>query len=470
MSHAQEYPATPNNKRFLVIGLDSVPPELAFDQMLEVMPNLSKLLRRSTYGPMMSTIPPITIPAWSCMMTSQDPGQLGFYGFRNRADHSYKALSMANSFSLKQPRVWERLSQIDKQVVVVGVPQTYPAKPVNGCLVTGFLTPDTTFPYTYPNELREEIERVVGQYILDVAEFRTDDKETLLRRLYEMMDKRFRLFRHLLETRSWDFAMIVAMAPDRFHHGFWKFYDPNHPKHEPGNLFQHAMADFYRAMDTEIGETLKLADEDTTVLIVSDHGIKRMDGGICVNEWLMQQGYLKLSRQPERPIRFAQAEVDWSKTAAWGEGGYYARIFLNVEGREPEGIVPAEDYETVRDELIAKFEAITDPDGNNIGTRVFKPEQVYHQCNNIAPDLLVYFGDLHWRSIGTIGTGSIHTFENDTGPDDANHSQHGIFVLSEPGHAGRGHVEGVTIMDVAPTILQRLGQPIPSEMIGRPIG
>ena len=137
MSHAQEYPATPNNKRFLVIGLDSVPPELAFDQMLEVMPNLSKLLRRSTYGPMMSTIPPITIPAWSCMMTSQDPGQLGFYGFRNRADHSYKALSMANSFSLKQPRVWERLSQIDKQVVVVGVPQTYPAKPVNGCLVTG---------------------------------------------------------------------------------------------------------------------------------------------------------------------------------------------------------------------------------------------------------------------------------------------------------------------------------------------
>ncbi len=469
MPSRQSISHPPRVKRFLVLGLDSVPPELAFDKMLDFMPNLRSLLGRSTYGPMMSTIPPITVPAWSSMMTSQDPGQLGFYGFRNRADHSYQALTIANSLSLRKPRVWEILSRLGKQVIIVGVPQTYPAKPINGSLITGFLTPDITSQYTYPTTLRGEVEQVVGRYILDVENFRTDDKEALLRNLYEMMEKRFKLFRHLLQTKSWDFAMIVAMAPDRLHHGFWKFYDPEHPKHDPGNPFLHCMQDFYQAMDAEIGEILELMDDETGLLIVSDHGIKRMDGGICVNEWLMREGYLSLEEQPRQPIRFSQAKVDWTRTKAWGEGGYYARIFLNVEGREPQGTVRQADYEAVRDALIARLEEIVDPEGRNIGTRVFKPQAIYRECNNIAPDLIVYFGDLHWRSIGTIGLGSIHTFENDTGPDDANHSQYGICVLTDPGADGAGYIDGITIMDVAPTILDRLGVDIPSDMIGKPI-
>lgn len=167
--------------------------------------------------------------------------------------------------------------------------------------------------------------------------------------------------------------------------------------------------------------------------------------------------------------------VDWEKTKAWGEGGYYGRIFINVEGREPHGIVSAEDYENVRDELKAQLEAIVDEDGNNINTLVFKPEEVYRECRNIAPDLIVYFGNLFWRSVGSVGYNSIYTYENDTGPDDCNHAENGIFILKSAfvgatsGSRQIGNVPAKSIYDVAPTVLNEFGIDIPEAMQGKPM-
>ncbi len=201
------------------------------------------------------------------------------------------------------------------------------------------------------------------------------------------------------------------------------------------------MLDYYKRLDARIGELLRFADDDTAVLVVSDHGAKKMDGGICVNEWLRREGYLVLKAEPSEPTRLTPDMIDWSKTTAWGEGGYYCRLFLNVAGREPEGIVPAADYERVRDEIKAKLEALGDDEGNPIGTVAHKPEELYANPQGITPDLLVYFGDLYWRSIGTVGGDAIHVFENDTGPDDANHAHEGLYILAAPrrrGRAGRG--------------------------------
>jgi predicted AlkP superfamily phosphohydrolase/phosphomutase len=145
-------------KRVFVIGLDCAPPRLVFDEWKAQLPNLARLQEEGIWGKLESCIPPITVPAWSCMLASKDPGQLGFYGFRNRADYSYEKLAIANASSVRQPRVWDLLSQSGKQVILVGVPQTYPARPVNGAMVTCFLTPDTKSPYTYPPSLKEEIE------------------------------------------------------------------------------------------------------------------------------------------------------------------------------------------------------------------------------------------------------------------------------------------------------------------------
>jgi predicted AlkP superfamily phosphohydrolase/phosphomutase len=161
--------------------------------------------------------------------------------------------------------------------------------------------------------------------------------------------------------------------------------------------------------------------------------------------------------------------IDWPKTRAWGEGGYYGRLFLNVEGREPQGCIPPGAYESVRKEVKEALEAFGDEEGRSIGTRVLRPEDVYRQVNNIPPDLIVYFGDLNWRSAGMVGIGSLHLRENDTGPDDANHLPDGVFAWDPAGSGTPRPAERYEIYDIAPTVLRFFGLEVPDDMIGKPI-
>ncbi len=459
-----------SDTKVFIIGLDCVPPELVFDTWRADLPALSALMSGGAYGPLKSITPPITVPAWMSMMTSKDPGTLGFYGFRNRGSRDYRDHKVANSTWVHEDTVWDILSRDGRQVVVVGVPATYPPKPVNGSLVGCFLTPSVKqSQYTYPAGLKEEIAAVVGEYLVDVPDFRTEDKDYLLRQIYEMTDRRFELIDYLMDVKPWDFFMFVEMGTDRIHHGLWQCWDRTHHKFVPGNPYEDAIRQYYIHLDGLIGGLVEKLDDQTVVLVVSDHGIKKMDGGICFNEWLIREGYLTLKAPPRGIMPIEQAEVDWSRTVAWGDGGYYGRLFLNVRGREPEGIVEPEDVDRLKAELTVKLEALTGPDGRNIGTKVYRPEGVYRQVRNIAPDLIVYFGDLTWRSVGKVGFDSIYTFENDTGPDDANHAQYGMLIARDPRRPGAGLVEGMDILDVAPTVLATMGLPVPEDMQGRPL-
>jgi predicted AlkP superfamily phosphohydrolase/phosphomutase len=272
----------------------------------------------------------------------------------------------------------------------------------------------------------------------------------------------------MAKTRPWDYFMLVEMGLDRIHHGFWSHMDPEHHKYEPGNPFEQAIRDYYRYLDGELKSLLELVPRDTIVLVVSDHGSKRMEGGICFNEWLIREGFLTLKNPPPTPTPIGKVAIDWSKTKAWGDGGYYGRCFMNVKGREPEGTVDPADYEKIRDELIAGIATIPDDKGTPIGSRAFRPEDIYREVRGVAPDLIVYFGDLAWRSVGAVGMGGIHTFENDTGPDEANHDWYGIFILSTlQGESPlTGDLGDLSIYDVAPTLLRLLDQPVPADMIG----
>jgi predicted AlkP superfamily phosphohydrolase/phosphomutase len=458
-------------RRMLVIGLDCAAPELVFGAWRAELPTLNRLMAEGAWGTLESTIPAITVPAWSCMMSGLDPGQLGFYGFRNRSDHSYNAMTIANARAMRAPRVWDMVGDAGGRVAAVGVPQTYPVAPVNGHLVSCFLTPGAKSDFTYPFELREEIAGWVdGEFLVDVPNFRSDDKERILGDIYRLAEQHFTVCARLLEREPYDYFMTVDMGVDRIHHAFWRYMDPAHPKHEPGSRFQDTIHDYYVFIDAKIAELINRVDDNTVVLVVSDHGAKPIIGGLCVNEWLMREGYLTLKRQPSRVARLEECDIDWGRTKAWGEGGYYGRIFLNVAGREPEGVIRPEDYDAERLELIEKLEAIADPDGRNIGTTAFRPQDIYAEVNGVAPDLIVYFGDLGWRSVGSVGLDSIWTFENDTGPDDANHAQHGIFIAHDPrSPAGGRELNDLSIYDVAPTILTLLGYQAPAGLRGRPI-
>ncbi|MFQ5712400.1 MAG: alkaline phosphatase family protein [Candidatus Scalinduaceae bacterium] len=459
-----------SDRRIIIFGLDSTPPELIFDKWLDHLPNIRHLVSNGIFGKLESTIPAITCPAWASMTTSTNPGKLGIYGFRNRNRYDYEGLCFVDSNTINVETIWSILSRYGKKTIVIGVPQTYPPKPIfNGHMVTCFLTPDKNCQYTYPADLRYEVERVSKGYILDVNNFRSGEKEDILNTVYEMTRKRFKLVRHFIKNKEWDFFMMVEMGTDRIQHAFWGFFDNRHSMYFPGNKYENVIFDYYKYIDEEIGKTLALLDKDTIVLIVSDHGAKMMEGGICINEWLINNGYLKLVHYPEEITQINKHMIDWDKTMVWGEGGYYGRLFFNVKGREPRGVIPKQNYEFLRNELITALKDLRDEKGQGINTKVFKPEEIYSECRNIPPDLIVYYGDLSWRSVGSVGHNTIWTNENDTGSDDANHAQHGIFVMSGDNGYHSERRNDLKIMDVAPTVLDRMGIEIPPYMEGNVI-
>ena len=388
--------------KILVIGLDCAAPELLFGD--ERLTHFRRLMGNGCYGRLESVIPPITVPAWMCLATSQDPGSLGVYGFRNRADHSYEGLRFANARSIVEPAIWDQVSRQGGRSNIIGVPPSYPPRRVDGICVGCFLTPDTRrSQYTHPALIQERIAGLVGDYPVDVKGFRTHRKDWLKQQIDTMTHKHFEVVRHFLQRSKWDYFQFVEIGLDRIHHGFWQYHDPRHRLFEAGNPYREVVGDYYRLLDGKVGELLELLDEEAVILVVSDHGAKPLDGGFCVNEWLIRQGWLVLNRYPREVTPFGQLAVDWDRTRVWSEGGYYARVFLNVKGREPRGTIAPEDYESFRDEVAARLEALPDDLGRPMGTQVFKPERIYRAVRKVAPDLIAHFGGLSWRSIGSVG-------------------------------------------------------------------
>ena len=454
-----------NGKKLIIIGLDCATPRTVFQDFLEDCPTLKMMVNNGVYGKLRSSDPPITIPAWMVMATGKKAGTLGIYGFRHRRKHSYSDFGIATSYSVKEKTIWDILGERGKKSCVLGLPPSYPVKPINGCVVAGFITPDTSSEYTYPPDLRDEIKENVGEYILD-ANFRIEAKEELLKEIYDMTEIQFKTIKYLMKNKEWAFFQFVIIGLDRFHHAFWKYYDNSHHLHEPDNKFEPEMRKFYMYLDKKVKEILDLLDDNTTVMVVSDHGAKAMRGLICVNMALEKLGFLKFKKKHEPKTSIGSAEIDWDNTYAWGWGGYYARIFLNVEGREKHGIIKKEDYEDMRRKITEGLKSIKDDRGNPMDTKVHRPEDLYEIIRGDPPDLMVYFDDLNWRSAGTIGYKSMYLKENDTGPDDAVHDYHGIFIIFDPKKKIGQDLGTKNILDIAPTSLKILGIEIPEDMEG----
>lgn len=452
--------------KILVLGLDGAAPELLLGD--EQLTNLRCLMEAGCYGQLESIVPPITVPAWICMATSQDPGSLGVYGFRNRADRSYDKHAMVESRTVSELTIWDQVAREGKRSILIGIPPGYPARKLNGVAVGCFLTPDPKKNvYTHPPQAAQTIKDLVGDYAVDVTGFRGGDKAKMLSDINEMTRKQFVVLRHFLQNEEWDYAHFVAIGLDRLQHGFWSHHDPEHVRHDPNSPFKEAIRDHYRMLDEEIGRVLELVDDQTVVLVLSDHGARKLDGGFCVNEWLVREKLLALNSYPEKVTPFPKLDINWAETKAWSEGGYYARVYINVEGREPQGCIKPADYEAFRDELKAKLEATTDADGKPLGTLVFKPEEVYKNTRGVCPDLIVHFGALAYRSVGGVGYPTLTVQEDETGPDDCNHAQHGAFVLVAPGCPVSGEVEGAKLLDMAPTLLELGGYDVPLSMQGQ---
>ena len=433
---------------FLVIGLDCAPPSLVFGRWARELPHLRRLCARGLWGPLRSTEPPITVPAWVSMTTGRDPGELGLYGFRNRHRSRSYALQMATSADVRFKRIWDRLSEAGLSTAALFVPLTSPPTPLRGTMVSGFLGEGAG--WAYPPSREAELEARFGPYVRDVENFRTDDLERVLSELHGMCAQHFAMARWVMAEDVPDFVIMVEMGPDRLHHAMWEHMDPAHPRYRADNEWEPRALAYYQALDSEVGRIVEAAGEDATVMVVSDHGARAMERGVALNEHLLREGWLALHHVPQEPTPLRDV-VDWSRTRAWAEGGYYARVFINVAGREPQGMVPPESLDSAREELCA---VLGRTEGVTVDAR--RPEDVYRATRGEPPDLMVYLDDLRARAIGTVGHPDVLVEGNDRGPDGCNHDWEGIAIVAGPS-VSPGVLTDASILDVAPTVLAHFG-------------
>lgn len=458
--------------RMLIIGLDGASFSL-IDPLIAAgkLPHLAALQQEGVRATLQSTIPPASCPAWDSFITGKNPGKLGVYDVFHRKPGTYE-LGRPDARDRKGVSFWNLLPG---RSIIVNIPTTFPPEQVNGMLVAGRgATEDSA--YTYPPELQEELDQVTGGYIV------TPDHHLTIANLQETLRKRRLAILHLME-KPWDLFVVNLLATDVVCHGYWG-------TPEVGKA--------YVLLDALVGEMRAKAGPGTTTLVLSDHGIGPPSLVFWPNSWLQEEGFLVAAKRthrlaglkrraraglerahllgiaaratprrvrslvPEHGPTLQDAAVDWSRTQAYSIYGNMPRIFINLQGREPQGAVPPEEYEHVRDRIIARLQAIRHPAVRSI--RVYKREEIYRgPYVDLAPDLLVQFNDFSAAYMQPyLGQKEWLT------PMKSNfgwHRPEGIFLLAGPG-IGRGNVPDLSIMDIAPLVIHLFGQPIPRDMDG----
>ena len=453
------------NKKVFVFGIDGAPPELIFEEWLNELPCIKKLMGQGSYAKLNSSVPPVSAVAWISMYTGKHPKDHGVFDYIYRKNNSYSDISVVSANNVKEKSVWQIISEYGKKSVVCLIPITWPIKPFDGILISGFLTPGINKDYVYPSNLKQEIESIFNEpFMIDIQNHRDLSKEELLEKIYKMTEMHFKLMRHLIKNKEWDLFFGMIMGSDRVNHNFWKYFDKEHRRYEHNPKFEKALKDYYIFLDKKLGELIELLDDDTAIIILSDHGIKRMDTRVNLSDWLIKEGYLVLKEPINKETKFDMDMIDWIKTKVFARGAWDGQIFINLIGREELGIVDKEEYKKLVDELEEKLKKIPGDDGKVLNTKIFKKEDYHGKFDEIAPDLIVYFDDLQYGCNTTlIGNKTLWSPRTAIGGDEVTHSQQGIFITNE---SKKGYLGEIEIIDIAPTILNKLNVPIPEDMKG----
>jgi predicted AlkP superfamily phosphohydrolase/phosphomutase len=451
--------------RVLVIGLDGLDPVLV-DRWLPDLPNLRHLAASGMSGPLQSIVQPVTPPAWTAMISGRNQGHFGFTDFLYRPGPGYGPEQLVDSGAVRVPTVFSLAAAAGLRTVNLGVPVNYPPVTVpGGVSIACFMAPSLDRCITSPPDLQKELLSATSQpYLIDVVaqDATRPDRDELSARLLELDRQRFDLAAHLMRTRSWDLLFLVCMGPDRASHLFMRYQDPDHRRHPDDDRYSDVIYRQYRYCDCRIGELVEAAGPETTVMVVSDHGSQRLDGRVYLNRWLVEHEYLHLSQPSSSgPLPLHVAQVDWSKTTAWASG-YGGQIYVNVQDREPLGVVPESRVQAVCREIADGLRLLPHPDGGALRVKHFLGRDLFDgPYAERCPDLCVQFEDLRYLASNRVDPGPLVEPLGPDGIDDGSHTGSGYVALAGPGVPAAGRLNGLHLLDVAPTMLDLLDVAVP---------
>ena len=504
-----------DHNKVLIIGLDGATWDVLDPWISDgTLPNLARLRQTSCWGNLRSTIPPLTSPAWTSFMTGKNPGKHGILHFISQEDiyHSTESKpELVNSRSIKSSTLWDILGNYDRKMGIINLPMTYPPRPVNGFLITGFLTPPGASAFTYPPSLSHKL----TDYKIDLDQFisrkpfeRAANKAgvepsvELVRDLYNLMVMRARTGLSLMNSEPWDVFMCVFMGTDKLGHYMWPYHRAVDLDGSEKSLEIHkAIHDFYIRLDAFIGEFIEQAGENATLIVLSDHGMGAFPTKrVHLNFWLRQQRLvsargrnlfnidswltrlglsrnrmgriilntpiLNKSRLTQRLRKTKAPPTDVKGSIAYykmiyGQTGF---IYINLPKDDPQ-------YEDLRHLLMQRIKEIVDPEtGKPVVQYVYKGEEYYSgpYLTNVPAIIVVlhpeYEGTDRLSSYSSLVTKSVST----TNPGD--HKMEGIFIMAGPSiRAVQEPLSDLSLMDITPTILHLLGLPVPSDLDGRVI-
>ncbi len=507
-----------SHRRVMLIGFDGATLDLIQPWVRSgILPNFARLMAEGAVGPLESTIPPVTPAAWGTMATGVNPGKHGVYDFFARRPGSYETY-VVNSRDRHGPTLWGLLSEAGFRVTVLNVPATYPPDPVNGSMVSGLLTPNEAKDASFPSDLLQELKRAIPRFEFHPPGIFSKGKEVeFVQSVLDWDKMTLEATEYLMKREPWDFLFTVFIGTDIISHWMWREMVTKGANVETSDpkvreTLAHAIENVYRQADEILGKMMEMAGEDTYVMVVSDHGFGSLDYYLHLNAWLTENGYLKFKRTPGVMLKYlayrlgltplniletmrklhlagpvqqtagnhneglrrlikhvflSLDDIDWSRTTVYTRG-YAGPLFVNLKGREPQGIVePGEQFEAVLKKLDADVRKIKHPvTGEPFVSQTLRTEDAYSgpYIKN-APDFGFGMNDLSIQPFGVHDFASNRWFEP-TPDRTGTHRMNGIFFLTGPGIQPGTRVEGASLTDVAPTVLALMDVPIPTKMDG----
>jgi predicted AlkP superfamily phosphohydrolase/phosphomutase len=365
------------NHRVCVVGLDGVPFDLLSGLAAQgTMPAMQRLIARGHLRKMKASLPEISSVSWTSFMTGTNPGNHGIFGFTDLRDRSYQ-IRFPNFLDVKVPTIWDRLGERNFKSIIINQPSTYPARKIEGSLVSGFVAIELARA-VYPLSNLAPLERIGYQTDIDTEKARRDHQY-----LWTALGSTLTGGRKALDlfwNQDWNFFEFVVTGTDRLHHYLWNAHsDPLHPDH--GKFL-----DYYRNVDILIDQIVteyeKLTGGIEGLFLLSDHGFTEIQQEVYLNAYLQKAGYLRLdSSTPKSLSEIAPG----TKAFAMDPN----RIYLNTKGRFPRGTVDNKDRAALKKELEAALREI-EWEGRKVVRRIFDAEEIYSGPHvGKGPDLIV---------------------------------------------------------------------------------